>query len=235
MKWQDSALEHAQAQSPNEACGLIYLFKGKEKYMPCKNIAFDKINTFTIDPKDWAITETKGDIVGIFHSHTNCEPTPTDADKYSAEKLGIKWWIVNPTQNKWDSYEPIGYAQSLIGRPWVWGVYDCWTLTRDYYKDHGLKLKDFVRPEDPEEFAQNPLFEKYYAELGFRDLLYDEPLKIGDSLLFSIYGNGLNHVGVYVGNSEILHHIQGRLSGREYYGEYLQKNTGKRLRHESYN
>ena len=234
MNWKDKALQHAKDEIPNEACGLIYIFKGKEKYMPCKNISFDKKNTFTIDPLDWAKTEDKGNIIGVFHSHTNCDPNPSTHDKYSAENTGVKWWIVNPFTNQWKTYEPVGYKKSFIGRPWVWGIYDCWTLTRDYYASVGLNLRDFVRPEDPEEFARNPLFEKYYEELGFRVLNYDEPIKEGDSLLFSIYGNGLNHVGVYVGESKILHHIQGRLSGREYYGEYLQKNTGKRLRHESY-
>ena len=74
MTWKEQALEHAQDLSPDEACGVIYLHKGKERFMPCKNIAFDKQNTFTIDPKDWAVAEEKGDIVGIFHSHTNCDP-----------------------------------------------------------------------------------------------------------------------------------------------------------------
>jgi proteasome lid subunit RPN8/RPN11 len=90
LTWKEQALEHAQDLSPDEACGVIYLHKGKERFMPCKNIAFDKQNTFTIDPKDWAVAEEKGDIVGIFHSHTNCDPLPSDADKYSAEKLGLK-------------------------------------------------------------------------------------------------------------------------------------------------
>ena len=35
--WKQLALEHAKNQSPNEACGLIYIFKGKEKYIQSKN------------------------------------------------------------------------------------------------------------------------------------------------------------------------------------------------------
>ena len=34
MSWRDTALEHAQKDSPQEACGLLTVYKGKEKYYP---------------------------------------------------------------------------------------------------------------------------------------------------------------------------------------------------------
>ena len=106
MIWQDKALEHAKQEAPNEACGLVYMFKGREKYAPARNIAVDKLNQFTIDPRSWAETEDKGDIVAVFHSHVNCDATPSDADKYSAEKLGLQSYIVNPHTKEWQSYKP---------------------------------------------------------------------------------------------------------------------------------
>ena len=39
MIWKDIALQHAKKDAPHEACGLVAIYKGKEKYFPCKNLA----------------------------------------------------------------------------------------------------------------------------------------------------------------------------------------------------
>ena len=53
MTWQDIALKHAKDDRPYEACGLVMIHKGKEKYFPCKNLASDMNHQFIIDPDDW--------------------------------------------------------------------------------------------------------------------------------------------------------------------------------------
>ena len=41
MTWKNLFCEYAKKECPNEACGLLAVYKGKEKYFPCKNLAED--------------------------------------------------------------------------------------------------------------------------------------------------------------------------------------------------
>ncbi len=129
--------------------------------------------------------------------------------------------------------QPCGYKPPLLGRPWVWGVTDCWSLVRDWYKEEkNIELKDWDRPTTPEEFIKNPLFESCAWRTGFRQLRPDEKLINGDTLLMSIGSTGLNHVAIFL-DGDVLHHLTDRLSCREPYSQWLLKCTGGRYRYVS--
>ena len=231
MNWKNDALAHAKQEDPNESCGLLLNIKGKKRYFPCRNLSLNDNQCFMIDPEDYVRADNLGQIISIVHSHPLTPPTPSQADKIGCEKSNLEWHIVNPKTEKWGYYKPSGYKAPLIGREYVWGVTDCWSLVRDWYKEEkNIELRDWQRPLSPDEFLENPMFESHAWRTGFRELRNDEKLEVGDLLFMSIMGKGLNHVALFLGN-EILHHLADRLSCKEPYSEWLLKCTGKRLRY----
>ena len=232
MSWKDAAIDHAQKDSPNEACGLLAVYKGKEKYFPCKNLAEEKDEYFIIDPDDWVKTEDKGEIIAVIHSHPNYPPYPSDADLASCEYLDLPFYIVTPETQQWHYFEPSGYKKGLIGREWVWDIQDCWSLVTDWYKEKkNIEIKHWPRPSSPQEFEQNPYFEKVITGSGFIELDDNVDLQVGDVLLMDSSQNKLSHVALYIGDQTILHHCVKRLSCREIYDQKYIEWTKKRYRY----
>ena len=233
MSWKDEALSHAKKQDPKESCGLLLNIRGKEKYFPCKNLSMTAHQCFILDPVDYVKADSAGEIIAIIHSHPTTPPVPSQADRVACEQSNLKWYIVNPKTEKWSAFEPSGYKAPLLGRQWVWGVSDCWSLVRDWYKEEkNIILRDWDRPTTPEQFLKNPLFESCAWRTGFRELRPDEKLIDGDVLLMSILSPTLNHVGIFL-NGDVLHHLADRISCKEPYNQWLLKCTGKRYRYVS--
>tara|TARA_R100000231_G_scaffold52021_2_gene43919 strand:+ start:1136 stop:1843 length:708 start_codon:yes stop_codon:yes gene_type:complete len=231
MHWRDKALNHARKDAPDESVGLLLNVKGKEVYFACQNISNNSQQTFILDPNDYLKASKLGDVIAVIHSHPTTTLAFSESDKVNCEKHKLPWYIVDPRTAKWIYREPDGYVPELLGRRWIWGVTDCWSLVRDYYKkERGIILRDYDRSMSPEEFLENPLFESYAWRTGFRELRLDETLQEGDVLLMSIMHPTLNHVAIYLGDM-VLHHLTDRLSCREPYSLWLLKCTAKRYRY----
>ena len=231
MSWKDDALVHAKDQDPKEAVGLLLNIRGRHKYYPCQNLAITNHQEFILNPEDYVKADNLGEITAVVHSHPTTPPIPSQADRISCEHSKLPWHIVNPKTGEWGECIPEGYVPELLGRPWVWGVTDCWSLVVDWYaQEKNIKLKDYARNMTPQEFLENPLFEDYAWRTGFRELRSEEKLEAGDVLLMSIMHPTLNHVAIFL-EDMVLHHLADRLSCREPYSEWLLKCTGKRYRY----
>ena len=67
---------------------------------------------------------------------------------------------------------------------------------------------------------------------GFIKIPLDE-IKKHDLLFMQLEANLPNHAAIYLGDQQVLHHVQGRLSSRDILGEYYIKNTAFAARHKS--
>jgi proteasome lid subunit RPN8/RPN11 len=225
-------MAHAKAEDPRECCGLIAVVKGRRRYIPCRNIAATPDEHFILDPADYAAAEDQGEIMAVVHSHPTTQPTPSPADRLSCNATGLPWLIVNPKIEAWGGCEPEHFELPYVGREFVFGVVDCYSLVRDWYaREWNLKLADFSRRDQFWERGEN-LYVDNYASQGFRRIDFTE-LAYGDLLLMQLGSTLPNHAAIYLGDQQILHHIQGRLSSRDVLGGYYVKNTAMVLRHES--
>jgi proteasome lid subunit RPN8/RPN11 len=80
--------EHALAEQPNEACGLVVFRDGvAERYEPGVNAAASpyRFDLQMSDPEIWFL-EDDGSELGIFHSHLSSPPRPSRTD---VENIGL--------------------------------------------------------------------------------------------------------------------------------------------------
>ena len=83
--------EEAKSVHPNECCGLLIVTKGSEELDIYKSIntAKDPINNFALELEDYVIAEQAGDVVGLYHSHTQGINSFSEADITISDKLEL--------------------------------------------------------------------------------------------------------------------------------------------------
>ena len=112
--------------------------------------------------------------------------------------------------------------QSLIGRQWDYGVNDCFTLIRDWFKLQGVQLPDFARPDDLE--VCESIFLQQAEAIGFKPVAM-ERRKPGDVLIMRLDTRTPMHAAILLPDELILHQRQDSLSAieplRRYYVERI--------------
>jgi proteasome lid subunit RPN8/RPN11 len=80
-------LAHSEAESPNEACGLVAFRDGvAERYVRGRNAAASPYRfELEVDPETWFL-EDEGYELAVFHSHLSSPPRPSRTD---VENIGL--------------------------------------------------------------------------------------------------------------------------------------------------
>lgn len=232
------ARAEAERNYPNEACALIVAIGKKSRFLPCRNISTEPHNQFLIHPDDYIAAETAGEIIGLWHSHTDESSMPSEIDVACCEAMEVPWVISSITRQD-DTFvhgpmttiTPRGEPLEYLGRPYVFGQIDCYSLTVDFYKrEFGIELSPFKdRRVDFWWRDGTDHFGALYGEQGFNDVEGD--WEYGDVIMFGVHSDIPNHVAIYLGDGIILHHVVNRLSKREECSLYWSEKVVRCVRH----
>lgn len=203
----------ATERFPQESCGFII----DDEYHPKKNIAEEPNGNFKIHANAFVAAEKKG-LQAIVHSHPNGFQCPTKADMDGQLRTAVTWGVVW-LDGEGDVLGPAWWGddlpiQPLIGRPFVHGVYDCYSLVRDTYRlEHDIILPEFPRGPDWWDHGED-LYAKGFEDAGFYRIS-ESDMRPGDCFMCRFKSPVTQHAGVYLGGNQALHHLTKRLSRRD--------------------
>lgn len=217
---------HGHSLSPNEACGLIVDVNGKEVAVPCKNIAENQKEFFELNPRDYLIASNMGRVASLYHTQENAKPSELDiavSQRHKIPSIVYSWKFNLFSEINGDTSDYIKY----IGREFLIGEMDCWTLIRDFYKnEYNIELGNYPR-DVINWFEKTPtIVEDNYQKVGGRQLNDDEEMIVGDVLVFK-----MAHFGIYLGPDMFLHHPNKKLSLIEPLTKLWADRVSLRLRH----
>ena len=211
---------------PNEGVSFLDADGNKERLVVIPNTHFEPTHNFEISPENWLSVSP----LSLVHSHVTTSAKPSRTDVIMCEESGIPWHIYSLKDNAWEVLMPQGIKFQLAGREFIWGVHDCFSLVRDYYKTaHNIDLPNFYRRHEFWRFGED-LIARHYEGAGFSKV---DDLKVGDLVVMKIFSKIPNHLGVFVQNRLLLHHISRRLSGVDIYGGVWLQNNCAVYRHKT--
>lgn len=230
---------HAEACFPREACGFIVAQGKKARFLPCDNAAEHPSDQFLISHLDYARAEDAGEILAIWHSHPNASSEPSEADLAGCEASELPWLISSLRMIEGAIVHeaprlvrPSGFEVDYIGRPYIFGTFDCYSLMTDYYeRELGIDLERFPHLRIKEWWRKGfDILGENWVSQGFR-IVEDGSFEEGDVLGIAMDSTVMNHVAIYVTGDIILHHLVNRLSRRETFGPYWHSRVKLHLRH----
>ena len=92
--------------------------------------------------------------------------------------------------------------KSLVGRQWLYGKFDCYTIVRDYYKLLGIVMPDYERPKDL--ITSKSIFLDQAKNCNFEQIDFEKRNK-SDVLIMKLGTKNPMHAAIFLGDDRILH------------------------------
>lgn len=232
FEFEKTMLAHALEEFPrSEVCGFVV--RDAEKgiiSVPSKNTA-DKPGDFRVDALPYLHYLKSGDLLAYYHSHITDEENFTAGDIRDSEETNISCFLVLPEKKVIKVYRPNGFKVPLEGRIYVPHVLDCKTLVLDTLKfEKAIILPDINTTYNDALFGFTK-FNEYFDKAKL--IMVDKPPQKWDILIMQYKSKRPNHVGVYLGDGHMLHHLANSVSKEEVWSGEWEKNTTHVVRHES--
>ena len=205
--------QHVQECYPQEACGLVI----DSIFLPMANVAEEPVDSFRMEQGTFLAYENRIDC--IVHSHTYISPdkdprTPSLADLSLAKTTTLPMGIIHTDGNIVSDvlYFNTRVPEPLLDRPYIAGVYDCYTIVRDFLiLEYQYFLDILPRPHNWEEWDKMYMLNNLDNQ-GLKKIPSGVELVRGDVLVLRIGSTLPNHVGIYTGNGKFIHHLNRRVS-----------------------
>lgn len=236
----------AQAEYPFECCGFVVqtpegaiLARKTTNTLP-RTLPADQIalkaketaaNAFLIDPLELHLASLQGKILAIYHSHPDESSALSESDYQVSEEYQLPIIAVSFPAEGYSTYSPLSKG-TLIGRPFIYGLYDCYTLVRDWYARNGVLLPEARYKEFG--WWRNSANDSYYrAGLEQMGFCLCNDLSVGTVVAMRHSSEHVNHIGVISRPGMLLHHLSRQCSMEVPYGGTWEHSTAFTLRHNS--
>lgn len=136
----------------------------------------------------------------------------SDAERALMNLHNVIYVTIGSTKDHSEVFFPERYFENrpLVGRPFLHGLFDCYTLVRDYYTRNFNLVMPTNLQRDWEWWNQGPnLYVEHANNYGFENV---NDIEKHDLIVMSLGSEVPNHGAIYIGDNKIMHHVAGRFS-----------------------
>tara|TARA_R100000664_G_C2757250_1_gene145403 strand:+ start:1888 stop:2625 length:738 start_codon:yes stop_codon:yes gene_type:complete len=234
-----SIREHALEEKPKECCGLLIERKAVKEIYPCRNSSEQPTQHFSINPSDYVKASARGKIKAVYHSHNSGNEKFSVNDMFNSRAHKLNYILYNTVKNSFSFFDFKKNKTFLYNRIFKIGKSDCYTIVKEYYEELGIKLEgentlgDDWYKKNPNLIAELFKLNETNPDLPILELPPNSELKEHDVIVFEfIKGAGPNHVAVYLGDGNMIHHPRNKYPCIEALNPIYQKKMYKIYRHE---
>lgn len=238
MDFRNTIIAHAKTAYPQEACGFVMhnphsrgLIAEKAENVWKETDESKREDHFRIDPGLTLEKIKSGNLRAVYHSHSVGSSAPSAHDIATVEGVQLPLYCYSVQDEEMSCQIPEFFRLNLLeGRNYLPLVHDCASLVQDYYLQK-LQIDSPFLPRTYKQgiFGHTKLLD-YMESIGM-ERMPEETLQEHDVLIMALKSPMPNHAAVYLGETRMLHQVEGEPSAITIYGGWWKHCTTMIFRH----